>query len=121
MASAIIHVSELPTTLASALAHIKQKNKDKDILLKLLIPGIIGGVIGIWFLSDFGDIIEPYINIYLIIMGIIIIYKALRKQVKKTIGNLIYGVGLAGGFLMPVVVAVVVQSLLGQWLLMEVM
>ena len=44
LASAVVHVAEVPTTLASGLSHIKLKNVDKSLFLHLAIPGVIGGV-----------------------------------------------------------------------------
>ena len=44
LASAVVHVAEVPTTLASGLSHIKLKNVDKSLFFHLAIPGVIGGV-----------------------------------------------------------------------------
>ena len=55
LASAVVHVAEVPTTLASGLSHIRLKNVDKSLFLHLVIPGVIGGVAGAWFLSSAGD------------------------------------------------------------------
>lgn len=46
LASAVVHVAEVPTTLASGLSHIKLKNVDKSLFFHLAIPGVIGGVAG---------------------------------------------------------------------------
>ena len=100
LASAVVHVAEVPTTLASGLSHIRLKNVDKSLFLHLVIPGVIGGVAGAWFLSSAGDALEPFIDAYLIVMGFIILRKAFRKsQKERHIGKGIYPLGLAGGFL----------------------
>lgn len=101
MASAVVHCSEIPTTLVSGISHIKLKNVMKDLLWKLMIPGVIGGVLGAWFLTSIGDHLEPFIDGYLILMGIIIFRKALMKKDRPTrkVGNYIYPLALAGGFL----------------------
>lgn len=100
LASAVVHVAEVPTTLASGLSHLRLKNVDKPLLLKLMIPGIAGGVLGAWFLASVGDTLEPFIDAYLIVMGIIILCKAFRKQQKERhLNKLIYPLGFAGGFL----------------------
>ena len=99
LASAIVHVSEVPTTLVSGIAHLRMKNVDKKMLLHLTIPGIIGGILGAWFLSGTGDRFEKYINCYLILMGLVILRKAFQdKHIERNIGNAIYPLGLAGGF-----------------------
>lgn len=99
--SAVVHCSEMPTTLVSGISHWKLKNVDKKMLLKLIVPGVIGGVLGAYLLSDLGDILEPFIDGYLIIIGIYIFTKAFRKQRKepKDMGALVYPLGLVGGFL----------------------
>ena len=82
LASAVVHVAEVPTTLASGLSHIKLKNVDKSLFFHLAIPGVIGGVAGAWFLSSAGDALEPFIDASLIIMML-----AVGHDVKKTIGT----------------------------------
>lgn len=101
LASAVVHVSEVPTTLASGLAHIRFKNVEWSVLWKLMVPGVVGGVVGAWVLTSIGDTLEPFIDVYLIVMGVIILLKAFRKQRSKPrkVGNYIYPLGLAGGFL----------------------
>ncbi len=100
LASAVVHVAEVPTTLASGLSHLRLKNVDKPLLLRLLIPGILGGVLGAWFLSSVGDTLEPFIDAYLIVMGVIILRKAFHSvQKERHIGNGVYPLGFAGGFL----------------------
>lgn len=89
-----------PDALASGLSHIKLKNVDKSLFFHLAIPGVIGGVAGAWFLSSAGDALEPFIDAYLIIMGVVILRKAfLKSQKERHIGKGIYPLGLAGGFL----------------------
>ena len=100
LASAVVHVAEVPTTLASGVSHLKLKNVDRSLLLRLLVPGIVGGVLGAWFLSSVGDKLEPFIDAYLIIMGFLILRKALQKHsAERHIGKMIYPLGFAGGFL----------------------
>ena len=101
LASAVVHCSEIPTTLASGISHWRLKNISKDILWKLLIPGVIGGVLGAYFLSNVGDYLEPFIDVYLIIMGVVILTRAFKKTREKPrkVGPYIYPLGFAGGFL----------------------
>ncbi len=100
LASAVVHVAEVPTTLASGLSHLKLRNVDLKLFLPLAIPGVIGGILGAWFLSSVGDALEPAIDAYLIVMGFIILRKAFQKQRKERhIGKAVYPLGFAGGFL----------------------
>ena len=101
MASAVVHCAEMFTTLVSGISHLKLKNVMHDMLWRLMIPGVIGGALGAWFLSQIGDVLEPFIDLYLIVMGVIIFLKVFRKGKRKPkkLGWKIYPLGLAGGFL----------------------
>lgn len=100
IASAVVHCAEIPMTLVSGISHWKLKNFDKGLFLRLIVPGMVGGVIGAWFIFNIGDKIEPFINGYLIIMGGVIISKALTKREKahREVGGYIYPLGFFGGF-----------------------
>lgn len=100
-ASASVHASEVVTTFVSGLSHLKLGNIDKRMVLSLLIPGMIGGATGAYVLiSVDGDLIKPYIAIYLLIMGIRILFKAFsisEESDKQPKTGLLVGLGLLGG------------------------
>lgn len=100
IASASVHTAEVFTTLVSGLSHWRAKNIDWSIFKRLLVPGVIGGAIGAYILVNIpGKVIAPFVNVYLLAMGIIVLVRALRGVTKKLInGNKIIPVGLAGGF-----------------------
>ncbi len=80
IASASVHIAEVFTTGVSGISHAKLGNVNKSLFLKLLIPGIIGAVVGAFILTSIdGKILKPYISIYLLIMGVYIISKIFRK------------------------------------------
>lgn len=81
-ASASIHISEIFTTGISGFSHWWFGNIDKVMFKKLIVPGVIGSGLGAYFLSSFdGNVIKPYISFYLLIMGVIIVIKAMKKIV----------------------------------------
>lgn len=100
ISSFCVHISEVFTTLVSGISHLKLKNVDKKLMLRLVIPGVLGGIIGAFLLSEFNNpVIDLLIDVYLIIMGIIIISKIFKKSnAKQNSNKFIYGLGLAGGF-----------------------
>ncbi len=99
-ASASIHTSELFTTAASALFHLKNGNVDKGILKRLAVPGVVGGVIGAYVLSSFpGDNAKPWISAYHLIMGNVIRVNACRKQHTEPQNAKLAPLGFLGGFL----------------------
>ncbi|MDO9546757.1 MAG: sulfite exporter TauE/SafE family protein [Pelolinea sp.] len=102
LASASVHVSEVFTTFVSGISHFKLGNVDRKLFKSLLIPGILGGVIGAYVLTNFpGDALKPYISAYLLLMGIRIIYKSIKEFQKepKEIGRGIYLLGFVGGMM----------------------
>ena len=80
VASASVHIAEVFTTGISGISHVKLGNVNKNLFLRLLIPGIAGAVVGAFVLSSIdGKIMKPYISVYLLIMGIYIISKVFRR------------------------------------------
>lgn len=101
-ASGAVHVSEIFTTAFSGVSHIKFGNVDKTLLKRLVIPGVLGGVLGAYILTSIdGKLIKPFVTTYLLIMGIAILRKAFVKQPLPKSKSLSYvpPLALGGGFL----------------------
>ncbi len=104
-ASASVHSAEVFTTFVSGISHFKLGNVNKRLFVMLAIPGAVGGILGAWVLSldALGKLIKPFISYYLILMGIVILYKALRKRVSsrppEALGKKTYGLGFIGGLM----------------------
>jgi len=100
VSSASVHIAEVFTTGVSGLSHLKFGNVSRKLVARLIIPGIVGGVVGAFILTQIpGDVIKPFISIYLAIMGCYIIWKIFRK--KKGFTEVEKGVGIlavVGGF-----------------------
>jgi hypothetical protein len=102
VSSAAIHVAEMFTTGVSTLANYKFGNINKKLAYYLIIPGVIGSIIGATILSNFLDqnYIKPFVSMYMIILALLILKKGLRKKVirkekTKQLGLL----AIFGGFL----------------------
>jgi uncharacterized membrane protein YfcA len=99
IASACIHTSEMFTTAVSGISHFKFGNVDRKLFLRLLIPGVIGGVLGAYILTELpGGKIKPFISLYLLIMGIIILIKVFKKTHPAETKTRLIPLGLVGGF-----------------------
>jgi hypothetical protein len=103
ISSASVHFAEIFTTSISGFSHLKLGNVDKSLFKKLLIPGIVGGVLGAYILTNIdGDKIKPFIGIYLLIMGVRILYKVTtmhKHSEEKITRRRHYSIlGLLGGF-----------------------
>jgi uncharacterized membrane protein YfcA len=98
-ASAVVHAAEVFTTGASGAAHWRLGNVDRSLLLRLAIPGMAGGAIGAYVLTHVpGDAVKPFISAYLLLLGLLIIWKALGpRAVEGAAPRAIIPLGLFGG------------------------
>jgi uncharacterized membrane protein YfcA len=99
-ASASVHTAEVFTTGISGFLHHRLGNVDRALLKRLVIPGVIGGILGAYVLTSLpGDKIRPWVSVYLLVMGLLILRKALHKAHYPQRTPPIAGLGFAGGFL----------------------
>ena len=96
-----VHVAEMFTTGASAISHYRFKNINKKLVLNLLIPGVIGSILGAYLLVDVidGQVIKPYIAAYMIVLAIVILIKGLRGKVQKKKTKNLGALAIFGGFM----------------------
>lgn len=99
IASACIHTSEMVTTAVSGISHFKLGNVDRKIFLRLLVPGVMGGVLGAYLLTGLpGEKIRPFVSIYLFLMGGWILIKVFKKNFSNKTKTRVIPLGLVGGF-----------------------
>lgn len=101
-ASASIHTSEIFTSGVSGLMHFKFQNVNKKLFQTLLLPGILGAIIGAYVLSELEDynyLIKPVVAVYTFILGFIIILKAIRQGRAKLKTNRIPWLASFGGLM----------------------
>ncbi len=100
LASASVHTAEVATTAISGLSHLRLGNVDRALFSRLLIPGVIGGVIGAYILTSIpGDVIKPVVSVYLLLMGLVILRKSLAPPPEDAPPRKhLVPLGLVGGF-----------------------
>lgn len=100
-ASAGVHLAEIFTTGASGLSHALLRNIDWRLFLRLVIPGIIGGLTGVYVLTSIdAALARPLVMAYLAAIGLLLLYRAWRYPTPKVEDpRLVAPLGLAGGFL----------------------
>ncbi len=88
--SGSIHASETVTAAAGSISHFKLKNMDKELIKRLLIPAIIGTVIGALLLLYLGNegnglakLTKPFIAMYTIVLGFKILRNGFRGKVEN--------------------------------------
>ena len=100
MASASVHAAEVFTTAASGVAHWRMGNVDKKLVMRLALPGMIGGAIGAYLLANLpGEAIRPYVALYLFGMGVLIVTRAVRERPPAEAPRHVIPLGLFGGFI----------------------
>ncbi|MEN9717543.1 MAG: hypothetical protein RIQ99_421 [Pseudomonadota bacterium] len=100
LASQRVHLVECFTTATSGISHLLHGNVDKKLFFRLLLPGVIGGVLGAYVLSSLdASVVKPFVLLYLSAIGIFILVRGIvyPPQIKEA--KLIAPLGLFGGFL----------------------
>jgi uncharacterized membrane protein YfcA len=99
VASASVHAAEVVTTGVSGLSHWRLGNLDKFLFKRLVIPGVLGGVIGAYLLTEMPpDVIKPVVAVYLAIMGVIILRRAMHPIIEREVRTALAPLGVIGGF-----------------------
>jgi hypothetical protein len=100
-ASASVHAAEVATTGVSALSHWRFGNIDRALLRRLALPGTAGGAIGAYLLTAVpGQAIQPVVSLYLAVMGIVVLVRAVRRTPPPHAPpRRVAVLGLVGGFL----------------------
>lgn len=100
VASKRVHVVECFTTFASAISHLIHRNIDRKLFLRLLLPGLAGGVTGAYLLSNIdAGFIKPFVLGYLSLIGLYLLYRGFSHPPKPRPTLYVAPLGLVGGFL----------------------
>ncbi len=99
-ASARVHIVEMFTTAASGISHVLHKNVDWKLFSRLAIPGVIGGVIGAYVLTNIdAAVAKPFVMVYLSGIGFYLLYRAWGYTHEHRQPKVIAPLGFIGGFL----------------------
>ncbi len=102
VASMSVHSSEIFTSGVSGLTHLRFGNVNTKLFRNILIPGVVGAILGAFLLVTFegySNFINPLVACYTFFLGVVIILKALKRdKVRKKIKRL-FPLAFTGGFL----------------------
>jgi len=103
-ASMGVHLSEIMSNGIAGWMHYRMGNINWKLFKMLLIPGIIGAVSGAYLLSSlehYSQYTKPFVSLYTLILGFVILSKAFKTGVKRTTEKIknIPLLGLGGGFI----------------------
>ena len=100
VASQRVHLVECFTTATSGLSHLLHGNVDKRLFFSLLIPGMVGGILGAYVLTSLdAAVVKPFVLLYLTGIGLYILARGIFYPPKIKEAKLIAPLGLVGGFL----------------------
>ncbi|HEU4718864.1 MAG TPA: TSUP family transporter [Bacteroidia bacterium] len=86
VASASMHASEIMLTGTSSLVYLKYRNINGKLFRSLLVPGAIGAILGactISLLKEYVHYVKPVISVYTLVLGVLILRKAIMEKKKK--------------------------------------
>jgi uncharacterized protein len=99
-ASASVHAVEVFTTGASAISHSLHKNVNWKLFRRIVIPGVIGGILGAYVLTAIpAEKARPLVLAYLALIGIYLLWRGLRHEPQDKKPRFVEPLGLVGGFL----------------------
>lgn len=99
-ASAGVHTVETFTTGVSGASHILHRNVDWRLFARLAVPGVIGGVLGAYVLTQIdAGVAKPFVLAYLGTIGLYLLWRGFRYPPTHHAPRFVEPLGLAGGFL----------------------
>jgi uncharacterized membrane protein YfcA len=100
VASAGVHTAETFTTGISAVSHIAHRNVDWRLFARIVVPGVIGGVLGAYVLSNIkADAARPFVLAYLFTLGAYLAWRGWTHRHVVRTPRIVSPLGLVGGFL----------------------
>ena len=100
MASAGVHVVETATTGVSAISHVAHRNVNWKLFLRIVIPGVIGGVLGAYVLTQIdAAVARPIVLAYLLSIGLYLLWRGWTHTHVEREPKIVEPLGLVGGFL----------------------
>ena len=100
LASQRVHVVECFTTRVSGISHLLHRNIDGRLFVRLVVPGMIGGFLGAYLLSNLdAAFVKPFVLLYLTGIGIYLLVRGIMYPPKLKEATYVAPLGLVGGFL----------------------
>ncbi|MCW3796750.1 sulfite exporter TauE/SafE family protein [Sphingomonas sp. BN140010] len=99
-ASAGVHTVESFTTGVSAISHVAHRNVDWVLFIRIVFPGVIGGVLGAYVLTQIkADVARPFVLTYLTALGLYLFYRGVMHRHNERKPKVVEPLGIVGGFL----------------------
>ena len=100
VARAGVHTAETFTTGVSAISHVAHRNVDWRLFGRIVVPGVIGGVLGAYVLSNIhAEAARPFVLGYLLLLGLYLFWRGWTHTHVVRPPKIVAPLGLVGGFL----------------------
>lgn len=97
-ASAAVQTAKSFTGGVSGISHAIQRNVDWRLFRRLVVPGVIGGLLGVWILTGIANgFVRPLILVYLGAVGLYLMWRGARRPQTYRNIKLVEALGLVGG------------------------
>ena len=81
LVSASVHSAEIFASFASGVSHFKLRNVRREIVLPLLVPGVIGGILGAIFLVQVDpNLVKIPVGLILVALGARILFRFVKEK-----------------------------------------
>ena len=99
-ASATVHTAESFTTAVSGISHTLHRNVDGWLFVRIVVPGVIGGITGAYILTQISaEVARPVVLTYLVCIGLYLLWRGIMHRHVEKRPKVIAPLGLVGGFL----------------------
>lgn len=100
LTSAAVHAALIATTGVSSASHAWFGNLDRKVFFSLLLPGVLGGVIGASVLAHVPtQVIQPFVWGYLLITSLFVLGRVILHRRPLAVGAPGRSLGAVAGFL----------------------
>ena len=100
IASAGVHAVETFTTGVSAISHVAHRNVHWPLFFRLVVPGVIGGVLGAYVISNVSaETARPVVLGYLLAIGLYLLWRGITHRHTEREPRIVEPLGLIGGFM----------------------
>ena len=100
--SGSVHTAEMFASGASGYSHYKFGNVNKKLLKALIVPGVIGSILGaivLFYIGEkYGDLAKTLLACYTMFLGLKILWNATKKKIRKKKFKNYRSLAGAGGF-----------------------
>jgi uncharacterized membrane protein YfcA len=100
LASQRVNIVQCFTSAISGISHLLNRNIDRDLFARLLVPALLGGLIGVNVVTSLDSAqIRPFVLLYLVAIALYILWRGLRHQHVARKARTVVPLGALGGFL----------------------